>query len=80
MEVGVVEVKLQRVLGGHPDLDHALVDGGAGSGRALVVHRGIAAVLSPVSLVLFEDDDLRVLSAEFDDRPRVWVERLDRRA
>jgi len=76
VQARVVEVEAGRELGRDAGLDHALVDGGAGAGRALVVHgraSGLVAVLS-----LLEDDDLRVLTAQLHHRAYVGVHGLDR--
>ena len=77
VQVLVVEMKIESLFGRHADLDHALVDCGARARSAFVVHRGDGRLVAS-SLVLFEDDDLRVLTAELDDRARVGVEGFHR--
>ncbi len=76
VEMRVIEVEGQRLFGRHADLDHALVDGGAGARGAFVVHRRDGRLVARL-LVLLEDDDLRILATELDDRPRIGVQRLD---
>src|SRR5690606_36841709 len=66
-----------RLLGREADLDHAFVDGRAGTRGTFVVH-GTRGRLLARGLALFEHDDLGVLTAELDHRPRVRVELLDR--
>jgi hypothetical protein len=70
VQLGVVEGELGDLLAGHADLDHALVDGGAGARGALVVHRALGCLVAGL-LVLLEDDDLGVLAAELDHRADV---------
>ena len=77
MKLLVIEVQVQCLFGGHADFDHALVDRGARARRALVVHRRDRGLVARL-LVLFEDDDLRVLAAELDDGPGIGVQCLDR--
>jgi hypothetical protein len=77
VQLRVVEADLHDLFIGEADLDHALVDGGAGARRALVVHRGDGGLAAGL-LVLLEDDDLGVLTAQLADRADVGVQGLDR--
>ena len=77
VELGVVEAQRRDELRRRVDLEEALVDGGAGAGRALVVHGGEGGLVARL-LVLLEHDDLRVLTAELDDRADVRMQVLDR--
>ena len=61
MQLVGVELEGGELLGGQPDLDHALVDRRARAGGALVVHRRRRGL--PGFPAVLEDDDLRVLSA-----------------
>ena len=53
-----------------------LVDNGACAARALVVHRR-DLLLATSRVVVFEDDDLGVLPAKFDDRINLGMQLLD---
>src|SRR5580698_9671389 len=52
-----------------------LVDDGARTTGALIVHRG-DFFLAPGLFVIFEDDDLRILATQFDDRIHLRMELL----
>ncbi len=58
---------LARVRRGNFQLGVDLVDDRAGAAGALVVHRG-DLFLAASFVVIFKDDDLGILTAEFDDR------------
>ena len=62
---------------GNLQLGVDLVDDGAGTAGALVVHRRNLLLAAGV-LVFLEDDDLRVLAAELDDGVDFGMELLDR--
>ena len=68
---------MPELLIGDLQLGHNLVDDGSGAAGALVVHGG-NLLLAPTSDGVLEDDDLGVLSAEFDDRIHLRVQLLDR--
>jgi hypothetical protein len=74
MQLAVVEDDLADLLRRQPDLEHALVDGGARARGALVVHRGLGGL--PTVRRRLEHDDLGVLAAEFDDGADVRVKVL----
>src|SRR5690606_40831953 len=67
-------VKAQRgaKAGFSSDFDHAFVDGSARSASAFIVHRGGGGFLAGF-LVLFEHDDLGILSTEFDHAEYIRV-------
>ena len=62
--------------GGNLQLGVDLVDDGARAAGALVVHRRNFLLAAGV-LVFLEDDDLRILSAELDDRVHFRMQLLD---
>src|ERR1700723_3702938 len=57
---------IRKVCRGDLELGIDLVDDSSGTACALVVHGG-DLLLAPRLRVIFEDDDLRILSAQFDD-------------
>src|SRR5262249_50391035 len=77
VQLQAVIAHVTELVGGDAQLGVDLVYDSAGAARALVVHRGNLLLLASLR-VLFEDDDLRVLAAEFDDRACFRVELLDR--
>ena len=60
---------------GNFELGVNLVDYGAGAASALIVHRR-NLLLAPGLLVVFEDDDLCVLTAQLDHRVDLRVQLL----
>ena len=77
VELRRIELEARDLLARHADLQHALVDRGAGARRALVVHRRLRGLVTGL-LVLLEHDDLGVLAAELDHAADVGVELLHR--
>lgn len=59
----------------HPYFDHALVNRGARTGCAFVIHRGKRLLIARF-FVLLENDNLRILSSELDDAPDIGMEML----
>ena len=68
---------IAQVLGRNLQLGVDLVDDRARTAGALVIHRR-NFLLAPGILVLFEDDDLRVLTAQLDHRVHFRMQLLDR--
>ncbi len=66
-----------KLVGRNAQLGVDLVDHGAGAARALVVHRRQLLLFAGLRIFL-EDDDLRVLTAEFDHRSALGIQLLDR--
>lgn len=71
-----IELESGDLLRGESHLDHALVDGGASTAGALVVH-GAAGLFPPGLGIDLKDDDLGILTTQFDHASGIRMEVLD---
>ena len=77
VQLDAVVTLLAEFFNGDLELRIDFVDDCARAAGALVVHRW-NLLLAPALFVVFENDNLGVLTAEFDDRIHFWVEFLYR--
>ena len=72
MQLDSVVALIAELVGRDLQLGIDLVDDRAGTAGTLVIHRG-DLLFASTGLVLFEDNDLGILSAKFDHRVHFWM-------
>ena len=77
MKLSGIEMQRAELVTRHADLENTLVDGGACSRCTFVVHRRDHPSLAGSGCVL-EEDDLGILTAEFDDAVHLRMQTLHR--